>query len=51
MYKIVCEAGSVQHTIYTGLTYKEALEICEGYNWEFDYNGGLVWDLYIEEED
>lgn len=50
MYKIVCVAGSVKHTIFTGLTHEEALELCWYYDWVFDYNGGLVWDLEIEED-
>lgn len=49
-YRIICTAGRVKHTIFTGMTYAEALETCEFYNWEFDYNGGLVWGLEIEEE-
>ena len=51
MYKIVCTAGRIRHDVFHELTYEEALELCEYYDWQFDYNGGLMWDLEIEEED
>lgn len=50
MYKVVCVSGSVKHTVFSGMTYEEALEMCNYYGWVFDWNGGLVWDLEIEED-
>ena len=47
-FMIVATAGTVEHVIYDDLTEKEAVKICEGYDWVFDYNGGLLWDLSIE---
>jgi len=50
-YKIVmCSIGGTRKDMYTGLTEKEAEEICEGYGWEACLDGGYVWDLEIEEE-
>ena len=49
-YRIIINAGRVYHQIYSGLTYEEALKFCEDNNWERDYNGGLVWDMEIDEE-
>lgn len=49
-YKIVMEAGTVKKDMYTNLSRKEAVEICENYGWEVAPDGGFVWDLVIEEE-
>lgn len=52
MFKIVMCAGTVRQDAFKGLTYKNALELCEGYGWEIspDGDGGFVWDLEIVEE-
>ncbi len=51
MYKIVMTSwGGTRHTMYEGLTYREAEKICDGYGWEIAPDGGYVWDLEIEEE-
>ena len=52
-YKIVRFARSVRYDMMTGLRYKDALEICDGYDWVVcpDGDGGFEWDLEIEEED
>lgn len=50
-YKVVMNAQSVKKDMYTGLTLKQAEEICEDYGWEVAPDGGFVWDLSIEEED
>lgn len=49
MYDVYCVAGSVSYKVLSEVSYKEALQFCTDNNWEFDYNGGLVWDLVIEE--
>ena len=51
MYRIVMTSwGGTRHTMYEGLTYREAEEICEGYGWSVAPDGGYEWDLEIEEE-
>ena len=49
MYDVYCVSCSVSHKILSDVSYEEARQFCEENNWEFDYNGGLVWDLVIEE--
>ena len=50
-YRIVMTSwGGTRKEMFSGLTYKEALEICEGYNWTVCPDGGYEWDLEIEEE-
>lgn len=51
MFKIVMTSwGGTRRDMYTGLTYKEAYEICEEYGWQVAPGGGYMWDLVIEEE-
>lgn len=51
MYKIVMTSwGGTRKDMFTGLSYEEALEICEGYGWVASPDGGYEWDLEIEEE-
>ena len=51
-YKVVMVAGSVKYNVASHMTFKEAEDYCEYYNWEIapDGPGGFVWDLEIEEE-
>lgn len=49
-YRVDCVAGAVRHTVVTHLSYDEAYDFCCDNNWEWDYNGGLVWDLDIIED-
>ena len=49
-YRIMMTSwGGTRKELYTGLTEKEAYEICESCEWVFDT--GYIWDLEIEEED
>ena len=41
--------GGTEREFLSGLTYEEALQICEDNNWVMDT--GYIWDLVIEEED
>lgn len=51
-FKIVMTSwGGTRRDMFTGLSEKDAVEICEGYGWEVAPDGGYVWDLEIEEED
>lgn len=50
LYKVVAKAGSVEHRIISSRFYEDALAFCEDHDWEYDYNGGLIWDLEIEED-
>lgn len=52
MYKVIMVAGRVEKDMYTGLSKREAEEICESYGWcvRPDGDGGFEWDLEIEEE-
>lgn len=50
MYKIIMRSwGGTRRDLMTGLSLKEATEICESYGWEYDADGGYIWDLEIEE--
>lgn len=51
-FKVVMIGGTVKKDMYTGMTHKDAVDICENYGWEVapDGEGGFVWDLDIEEE-
>lgn len=51
MAKIIMSTGFTTKDMYTGLTWDEAQEICEGYGWQVAQENGLVWDLDIVEED
>lgn len=52
MFKIVMTSwGGTCRDMYTGMTYNEAYEVCENYQWQVCYDGGYVWDLEIEEVD
>ena len=47
-YKIkMTSGGGTEYTYLDGLTYKEALQICEDNHWTVD--NGIFWDLCIEE--
>lgn len=48
-YAVFCESGRVCHMIDVFETEDEAVWLCEYHHWEYDWNGGLVWDLYIDE--
>ena len=51
MFKIIMYSwGGTRRDMYKGLTYEEALEICEEYGWVASPDGGYIWDLDIEEE-
>ena len=48
-YKIKMTSGhGTEYAYLDGLTYEEALQICEDNYWIVDK--GFIWDLYIEEE-
>jgi len=49
-FAIVISAGSVKHQYMTGLSYREAIRICEGSGWQHNHNNGLMWDMEVEEE-
>ena len=50
MYKIVMVSwGGIRHDMFTDLTYQNAFELCEDYNWVACPDGGYEWDLEIEE--
>lgn len=51
-YKIVMESlGGTTRTMYSGMEYETALEICENLGWIACPDGGYEWDLFIEEDD
>lgn len=51
--KIMLESwGGTKKEFMSDLTEKEAVEICESLNWEYESEeGGYIWDLIIEEDD
>lgn len=52
IYKIVMRAMSVRHDFASGLSYEDAVNICNAYNWFYcpDGEGGFEWELDIEIE-
>ena len=48
--KVIAYCGTVEHEIMTG-SFAECATFCQDSNWEFDYNGGLVWELYIDKDE
>lgn len=53
LVKVLMCAGSVKKTMFSGLSYKDAMSICEGYGWVVspDGDGGFEWDLEIDYDD
>ena len=51
MYKIVMKASRVRKDFLGSLSWGEAQNLCESYNWEWMDENGFVWELEIEEED
>lgn len=49
-FKVVMIGGTVKMDMFTGLTHKDAVDICEDYGWTVAPDGGFEWDLDIEEE-
>lgn len=48
IYTVYCCSGSVSHPVLENVDYDDALTFCVEHDWEYDYNGGLVWDLMID---
>lgn len=50
MYKVVMTSmGGTRVDMFTGLTYDNAVAICEDYGWVVCPDDGYMWDLEIEE--
>ena len=48
---MMCSWGGTRREFASGLTEKEAIEICESLHWMYESpEGGYTWDLEIEEE-
>ncbi len=48
-YKIIMKSwGGTSIEMMSDLTFREAYDICENLNWQYD--AGYIWDLEIEEE-
>lgn len=51
MYKIMLESwGGTRKVLIEDMSYDDALEFCESYNWEYCMNGGYIWDMIIDEQ-
>ena len=52
MYKIIGigKASRTRVTMYFMLSFEQALEICEGFNWQWTDYAGNCWDLDIVEQ-
>lgn len=48
---IMHSGGGTDRLLFDGLTFEEANELCEQYNWELVDENCFVWDLSIEETD
>ena len=49
-WRIIITCGTVTHVYASGLSYKEALRVCRDSRWQHNHNGGLLWDMEIEED-
>ncbi len=47
-FVVYAVSGRVKHHVYEGDRI-DCLNFCRDNNWQYDYNGGLIWDLEIEE--
>lgn len=51
-YKIqICSAFGVRHDLYGGLSYQEALDICDEYRYEWVDENLFSWSMDIVEDD
>lgn len=51
MYKIMLESwGGTRKVLIEDMSYDDALEFCESYNWEYCMDGGYIWDMIIDEQ-
>lgn len=49
-YKIEMSNGYKRQDYCGGLTFNEAVDICEEYNWIWQDCDGVIWDLDIVED-
>lgn len=49
MYSITVCNGNAKKTFIELMTYEEAVEFCESNDWAICLEGGISWDLVIEE--
>lgn len=51
LYAITMSSGGgTTYNYMSGLSWKDANEICDNMNWEFCDENGFVWSLDIEED-
>lgn len=50
LYSVYAVSGTVRHWLDGFSSYAEAEQFCDEYGWQFDYNGGLWWDMEIHFE-
>lgn len=50
-YDIIISSGKTKAILYSDLTHRNAVELCEESGWEiqFDGEGSFVWDMEIVE--
>lgn len=50
MASVYAVSGSVKHLVARFPHIDDAFDFCIDSNWVYDWNGGLVWDLEVEED-
>ena len=48
--KVYANAGTISHFLFGG-SFEDCLFFCNNNDWVYDWNGGLVWELSIDETD
>ena len=49
LYDVYCVSGKVKHKLLSRRGFAECNAFCNEHDWVYDWNGGLVWDLEIED--
>lgn len=50
-YDVIISSGKTEAVLFSGLTHRNAVELCASYGWEIQFGGegSFVWDLEIVE--
>lgn len=50
MFKVIIRSRIVKHDFMSGLSFKEAEELCEEYDWVWVDENGFAWDMEIDDD-
>lgn len=51
MFKVIIRCHMVKHDLMSGLSFKEAQEMCEQYDWTWIDENCFAWDMEIEDDE